>query len=109
MAETALTRSELARLCPEIINIRLEHIKIKKNVRGEYTDIDELAQSIRKNGLIQPVTVYPDASGYAIKFGHRRFFAYQKLCTEEPERFQTIPCLVSTSDNIAALQLIENV
>ena len=94
----------------QVKNIPLSDIKIKENVRKEYTGIDELAESIRKNGLIQPITVYYILNeGYIVKTCHRRFLAYHKLCAVDPDLFRSIPCLVSTADNIAVVQLVENV
>lgn len=39
--------------------------------------LDELAESIRTNGLIQPITVRPNNSGFEIVAGARRFRAAQ--------------------------------
>ena len=108
-----MTISEPVRSVPSIIrpeskDIPVCDIKIKSNVRRDYPDIAELANDIRRNGLIQPITVYCiEGDGYIVKIGHRRFLAYHLLCTEEPERFRTIPCPVSTADNIVAVQLAE--
>jgi ParB family chromosome partitioning protein len=57
-------------------DIPIGDISINSNVRAEYTDIDELTASIRQHGLLQPVTVYPERDGYALKTGHRRYMAY---------------------------------
>ena len=90
--------------------ISIEEIKTGENIRKEYADIDGLADSIRKNGLIHPITVYcVSGEGYVVKTGHRRLKAYRRLFVEEPKRFRAIPCLVSTPYNIAAVQLAENV
>ena len=39
--------------------------------------LGELAESIRTNGLIQPITIRPNASGFEIVAGARRFRAAQ--------------------------------
>jgi ParB family chromosome partitioning protein len=90
-------------------DIPVGDILIKENVRKEYSGIDELAESIREHGLLQPITVYPDKDDYVVKTGHRRFQAYQSLCQIEPERFHSIRCIVSDAKNIAVIQLVENV
>jgi ParB family chromosome partitioning protein len=90
-------------------DIPVGDISIKENIRKDYTGIEELKASIKLHGLLQPVTVYPEEEGYIIKTGHRRFKAFQLLYQEEPERFHSIRCLVSTSENIAVIQLVENV
>lgn len=44
-----------------IVEIKLEKLKIHpKNIRKEYEGIDELAQSIKENGIMQNLTVVPD-------------------------------------------------
>jgi ParB family chromosome partitioning protein len=59
--------------------------------------------------LLQPITVYGvGCEGYFVKTGHRRYLAYQKLNAEEPERFNTILCMVSDAHNIEVIQIIEN-
>lgn len=51
------------------------------NPRERLTNIDELAVSIRENGLIQPIIVQkvPGERGYRIVAGHRRYAAVLKL------------------------------
>lgn len=39
-----------------IKDIPLGDIQIRENVRKEYKDIEELAESIRQHGLLQPIT-----------------------------------------------------
>jgi ParB family chromosome partitioning protein len=39
--------------------------------------LEELAESIRQNGLIQPITVRPNANGFEIVAGARRLRASQ--------------------------------
>ena len=90
-------------------DIPIGDIRIKENVRVEYTEIDELAESIRRYGLLQPITVYMEENGCTVKTGHRRFLAYQKLYQTEPERFHSIRCIISDAQNIVLVQLIENV
>jgi ParB/RepB/Spo0J family partition protein len=61
------------------------------------------AESIRQNGLIQPITVRPYASGFEIVAGARRFRASQLA-----ELF-SIPARIVELDDVAAQewQLIE--
>ncbi|WP_263351308.1 ParB N-terminal domain-containing protein [Acidicapsa acidisoli] len=61
------------------------------------------AESIRQNGLIQPITVRPDASGFEIVAGARRFRASQLA-----ELF-SIPARIVELDDVAAQewQLVE--
>lgn len=64
----------------------------------------ELAQSIRENGLIQPITVRKLGKEYEIITGERRYRAMRMA------GFSTIPCMISAADEIqmAELALIEN-
>lgn len=89
-------------------DIQVGDIQIKENVRTEYTGIDELKESIRQHGLLQPIMVYINNNEYFVKTGHRRFYAYKELSQEEPERFHRIRCIISDAKNIAIIQLVEN-
>lgn len=55
-----------------------------KNPRKEIGDIEELTESIRKNGIMQNLTVIPDGSGkYMLLIGHRRHAAAQAAGLKE--------------------------
>jgi ParB family chromosome partitioning protein len=60
------------------------------NPRERLTDIDELAQSIREVGLIQPLVVQkvPGYSGFQIVAGHRRHAAAKAL------GLASVPCVI---------------
>jgi len=93
---------------PKIVEIELE--KIKSNPyqpRIEYDDskISELANSIKKQGLISPITVRKTDSGYILVSGHRRYLAYKKLDKE------TIPAIVKKLNDkeLQTIALAENI
>jgi ParB family transcriptional regulator, chromosome partitioning protein len=65
--------------------------------------IEELARSIEKNGLLQPITVRPDGAAYIIIAGERRFRACKLLGLEE------VDVIVYTGNLAKELQLIENI
>ncbi len=67
--------------------------------------LEELAQSIRAQGLIQPIIVRPHAGGYEIIAGERRWRA-----ARQAELLQ-VPCLVRDVDDrtTVAMALIENI
>lgn len=90
-------------------DIPIGDISIRENVRKDYTGIEELADSIRQHGLLQPITVFVDGDQYIVKTGHRRFMACQLLYQNEPERFHSIRCIISNAENTAVIQLVENV
>jgi ParB family chromosome partitioning protein len=71
----------------QVKDIPIGDINIRENVRKDYTGIDELAESIRQHGLLQPITVYTGGDQYIVKTGHRRLMACQSLYQTDPERF----------------------
>jgi ParB family chromosome partitioning protein len=92
-----------------IKDIPIGEISVKKNVRSEYKNIDELKASIRQYGLLQPITVYKDGNAYGVKTGHRRFLAFKSLYNEAPDKFHSIRCIIADTANISVIQLIENI
>ena len=90
-------------------DIPIGDINVKINVRGDYTDIDELMESIRQYGLLQPITVYAVKDGYVVKIGQRRLLAYKRLYKEDPEKYHSIRCIISDNQNTVLIQLVENV
>ncbi len=65
----------------------------------------ELAQSIKRHGVIQPIVVRPHDGGYQIVAGERRWRAAQKA------QVHTIPAIVRDFDDAETLEiaLIENI
>lgn len=91
-------------------DIPIGEIQIKQNVRiNNNIQIDDLKSSIKQYGLLQPITIYKDLTGYIVKTGHRRLMAYNELYKENPDRFHSIRCIISDDKNIAVIQLIENI
>ncbi|GHV84248.1 hypothetical protein AGMMS50212_15880 [Spirochaetia bacterium] len=90
-------------------DIPIGDIVARDNVRKNYSGIEELAGSIRQHGLLQPIMVYKDGDQYVVKTGRRRFMAYQSLYKAETDRFHSIRCIVSDSENVAVIQLVENI
>lgn len=79
------------------------------NPREKLTDIEELANSIKQVGLIQPIVVQPlvgdDFDEWQIVAGHRRYAAAKTL------GWLTVPCLTRRplrSDEELLTMLIEN-
>jgi ParB family chromosome partitioning protein len=70
------------------------------------TDIHELAESIKNQGLLQPVVVRKLTDGYEIISGERRFRAIQSLGRD------TVPCIIKkqVSDReMLEMALVENI
>jgi ParB/RepB/Spo0J family partition protein len=83
------------------------------NVRENYSDIEELAASIKKNGLLEPIlikTAAPAADGsprFELIAGHRRVKACRYL-TEKGDDFSHINAVIVSGDKLT-IQLIENI
>lgn len=76
---------------------------LEANKRNFYrmTDIEELAESIRTNGLEQNLVVTPEADGkYRVITGHRRLMALRRLRSlgVGPE---SVPCLIRPAESEA--------
>lgn len=69
-----------------------------------HSSIEELAQSIAENGLIQPIVVRAKGKGYEIVAGERRWRAAQKAGVKE------VPVIIKEVDDRQSLELalIEN-
>ena len=67
--------------------------------------IDELADSIAKRGVLQPILLRPSGEGFEIIAGERRWRAAQRA------RLHTIPAIVRNVDDAATAEiaLIENI
>lgn len=69
----------------EVKKIKLSDIGVFDNSRGEYDNIATLMDSIKKNGLLQPIVLTngiknkKSGNKYFIVCGHRRFYAHEKL------------------------------
>ena len=65
-----------------------------KNVMST-EDIDELAESIHKDGLLNPLKVYKNGDGtYELFGGHRRYLALKKLVDEDDDFDPEVSCIV---------------
>lgn len=91
----------------QLIEIPLEKIKRdEEQPRREFSEeaLEELAQSIKENGVLQPIVVTREGGEYRIVAGERRYRAATKAGLE------TIPALVRTLDAQKRLEIsiIEN-
>lgn len=83
-----------------------------ENPRKDLGDIDELAESIKKNGLLQPIIVMPNLKRegcYLIEAGERRYWAMRDWATQ-------IPCVVrppqpgeNPAKRLIIVGLVENI
>ena len=89
-------------------NIKIDSICVNSHQPRENFDesaLKSLAESIRENGLLQPLTVRKSGKGYELIAGERRLRALKLL-----ER-KTAPCIVVNADleKSAVLAIIENI
>ena len=92
----------------EIVNVPIEKIvpnPFQPRTRFDESELDELADSIRQHGLMQPVIFRETAQGYELIAGERRWRASQSI------GLQDIPGIIRNLDDqqVAALALIENI
>lgn len=97
--------------------MELQHININElkcsplNVRKKGgKSVSDLIPSIRELGIIQPLLVRPNGSGYEIVAGQRRFHALHTLAQEQC--LDPVPCLIMEKDDDAKAieaSLAENV
>ncbi len=68
------------------------------------TSLKEISESIKKHGVLQPITVRKSGSDYVIVMGERRYRA-SKLASRK-----TIPCIIREYNNndVLEIQIIEN-
>lgn len=94
----------------ELLTVPIAQVDVESNVRTDLGDLEELAASIKSEGLLQPIHVHrggmrPDSHGFTVDHGHRRLAACKLAGLTEipvivgPER-------VGVSRPIA--QLVEN-
>jgi len=92
--------------------IGIDQIILSENIRKNYADIDDLADSIKKRGQLQPVILKkadPDSNGdprYELVAGFRRYRAIQLLNVSGQGNTQ-IDAVVVTGDRLT-INLIEN-
>ena len=89
----------------KLLEINLSEIQPDPNQpRKNFTNIDLLSDSIKQQGLIQPIIVRPYNNSYIIIAGERRFLAARQAKQEK------IPCIVREEDdvNTILIQLLEN-
>jgi ParB family chromosome partitioning protein len=77
------------------------------NVRADLGELEELAESIKQHGVLQPVTLRPTENGrYAPTIGNRRCAAARLA------ELETVPAMIREAEPLdlrAELQVIENV
>ena len=83
--------------------IDIKNIAIVKRIRKNNTNVEDLVQSIKSTGLLEPLVVAPTATDgfYVLLAGFRRIMA----CARAGKRM--IPCIVNTKVNIPEIPVLE--
>jgi len=87
---------ELKKIKPNRLNPRLEFVK---------AGLDELADSIKEVGIVEPIIVRPTKEGYEVVVGERRYRAAQQAGLDK------VPVIIRefTDDEVIELNLVENI
>lgn len=101
------TAGEVGTLEAGQAEIPLDEIRVNPNQPRKLFDdaaLDELADSIRQNGLIQPIVVRRHGDGYEIVAGERRYQASRRA------GLTTVPAIVRdvSDEDMLKIALIEN-
>lgn len=72
------------------MKVRIDQIEIPERFRKEYGDVEELTESIKLHGLINPITVSVNGSNVTLVAGGRRLAACRIL------GFETVECRAYT-------------
>ncbi|HEX3422157.1 MAG TPA: ParB/RepB/Spo0J family partition protein [Sphingomicrobium sp.] len=107
-ARAPATDAQQARDRGSVREIEISRIRRNPNqprVQFDEDSLDELAESIRERGVLQPILVRPAGDDFMIVAGERRWRAAQRA------QLHTIPAIVRDIDEstIAELALIENI
>jgi len=88
--------------------VEMKDIKTNGNIRHDLGDVEGLAQSIDRHGLLQPLNVAEHGDGdYTLIAGHRRYAALQSLGVEHVEVH--INNAIDRDEDRVAAQYAENV
>lgn len=95
------SKSQILQLDPAKIRVNRD----QPRTRFDEEAIDELAQSIRSNGILQPLVVCPTETGYELIAGERRLRAARRL------ELAVVPAIIreATPPELLELALIENI
>jgi len=91
-----------------LIELQLDRIQpnpLQPRMQFEPEKLQELATSIKENGVLQPIVVRPSGGGYEIVVGERRWRAAQQVNLER------IPAIVQqvSDEKMLELALVENI
>lgn len=102
-----MAKKTKTQLEPSLLDIELVLISPSKTNPRKSFDVEsikELAESMKQNGLLQPITVRADADGFELVAGERRYRAAQLL------KWERIPAIVRevSDEQMLEIQILEN-
>jgi len=100
--------SDITRGESKVVELSIEKIRAKKDQPRKSFDkesLENLAESIKENGVLQPLIVTKKGEYYEIVAGERRYRA-SKIAN-----LKTLPCIIKDIDDVTAskIALIENI
>jgi ParB family chromosome partitioning protein len=111
-ANATVKKNVKEKLTQNAIGLQIQNLNIEKVIpdpmqpRKTFNErfLEELSESIKKHGVLQPITVRKSGSEHIIVMGERRYRA-SKLAG-----MKTIPCIIREyeSNDILEIQIIEN-
>jgi len=109
---TAAKKEVKEKLTQKAIGLQIENLSIAKVIpdpmqpRKTFNEahLQQLSESVKKHGVLQPITVRKSGNGFIIVMGERRYRA-SKLADKK-----TIPCIVREykDNDVLEVQIIEN-
>jgi ParB family chromosome partitioning protein len=94
--------AETVRLIP------FEHIRVRENIRKEFSNIESPSKSICQYGLLNALIVYrKEENSYMLIAGERRYRAWKLLWEENKELYHDVRCFVVNSKNITESRITE--
>lgn len=103
LKEATSGRGDVYKIDPKII-----HRKESFNKRLSMVGIDELAESIRQNGVREPLKVYLEDGKVFLAQGYRRMKAIDKLLSEGHE-VKTVPCIAEGKYSSEETRLVDQI
>ena len=94
---------------PRITMIPIDELRPNGGNFYDTSNIDDLADSIELNGLLEPLCVFRRAQGtgsYVIFSGHRRYLALRSLYEKDRARWAEVPCIVCPDPHDANREMV---
>lgn len=94
---------------PRITMIPIEDLRPNGGNFYDVSNVDDLADSIELNGLLEPLCVFRRTQGtgsYVIFSGHRRYKALRALYEKDRARWAEVPCIVCPDPNDANREMV---